>query len=398
MPDLPARRRTATLSELVVFRTGKLDSNAAAANGDYPFFTCSQETLRTNTFSFDEECVLLAGNNANGIFPLKYYRGKFDAYQRTYVITTRDPNQLVVRFLYYALRQKLSEFRNLSTGAATKFLTLMILNRTEIQVPSLGEQRRIASILGAYDDLIEVNRRRIALLEEEARGLFAEWFVHFRFPGHSGSAMVETSDGPIPKGWRNGMLGDVVEQRRDKTTPGEHLSERVYVPIECIGRKTLALSETRPWSEAQSSLQLFERDDILFGAMRAYFHKVVPAPLPGITRSTCFVLRPRSSSYFSFATLALFREETVAFAAANSKGSTIPYASWAGSLERFPVALPSVPLLAKFDEIVRPIIEAIMSMCESNTLLAASRDLLLPLLVSGDVSVSTAERELEAVA
>jgi type I restriction enzyme S subunit len=64
--------RARKLRELVSFRTGKLDSNAAVANGAYPFFTCSEETLRTNTFSFDTECVLLAGNNANGVYPLKY--------------------------------------------------------------------------------------------------------------------------------------------------------------------------------------------------------------------------------------------------------------------------------------------------------------------------------------
>ena len=79
--------QTAKLGDLVSFKTGKLDSNAAVPNGDYPFFTCSQETLRTNTFSFDTECVLLAGNNANGIYPLKYFHGKFDAYQRTYSIS-----------------------------------------------------------------------------------------------------------------------------------------------------------------------------------------------------------------------------------------------------------------------------------------------------------------------
>ena len=76
--------------------------------------------------------MLLAGNNANGIFPLKYFHGKFDAYQRTYVIKSRDTEVLNTKFLYYALRPKLSEFRSFSTGAATKFLTLTILNETEI--------------------------------------------------------------------------------------------------------------------------------------------------------------------------------------------------------------------------------------------------------------------------
>ena len=114
--------RSEKLGELVNFKTGKLDSNASVPNGEYPFFTCSQETLRTNTFSFDTECVLLAGNNANGIFPLKYFHGKFDAYQRTYVVTTRDADRLMTKFLYYALRLKLSEFRSLATVGQKYFI------------------------------------------------------------------------------------------------------------------------------------------------------------------------------------------------------------------------------------------------------------------------------------
>jgi type I restriction enzyme S subunit len=121
--------------------------------------------------------VLLGGNNANGIFPLKYFKGKFDAYQRTYVITARDPNRIATRFLYYALRPKLSDFQSLSTGAATKFLTLTILNELRIQLPPLPTQRRVAGILSAYDDLIENNQRRIKILEEMARSLYREWFV-----------------------------------------------------------------------------------------------------------------------------------------------------------------------------------------------------------------------------
>jgi type I restriction enzyme S subunit len=69
------------LGKLASFQTGKLNSNAAKPNGVYPFFTCSQEILRTDTYSFDTECVLLAGNNANGVFHIKYFKGKFDAYQ-----------------------------------------------------------------------------------------------------------------------------------------------------------------------------------------------------------------------------------------------------------------------------------------------------------------------------
>ncbi len=166
--------RTFKLGELVTFNTGKLDSNAAVRDGDYPFFTCSQETLRTNTYSFDTECVLLAGNNANGIFPLKYFHGKFDAYQRTYIVRPRNSEALTTKFLYYTLRPKLSEFRRVSTGAATKFLTLTILNESEIQVPPLPIQKRITGILSAYDELIENSQRRIKILESMARALYRD--------------------------------------------------------------------------------------------------------------------------------------------------------------------------------------------------------------------------------
>jgi type I restriction enzyme S subunit len=198
---------TARLGELVTFKTGKLDSNAAVPNGEYPFFTCSQETLRTNTYSFDTECVLLAGNNANGVYPLKYFRGKFDAYQRTYVVTTRDPERLTTKFLYYALRPKLSEFRNVSTGAATKFLTLTILNGTKIELPPLPVQRRIARILSSYDELIENNQRRIRVLEEMARALYREWFVGFHFPGYQKAKFVLSEVGDVPEDWEAKRIG-----------------------------------------------------------------------------------------------------------------------------------------------------------------------------------------------
>lgn len=86
-------------NELVTYRTGKLDSNAAEEGGKYPFFTCAQDTYWINNYAFDTECVLLAGNNAGGIFPLKFFRGKFNAYQRTYVIETCDPQRLNIKYL-----------------------------------------------------------------------------------------------------------------------------------------------------------------------------------------------------------------------------------------------------------------------------------------------------------
>ncbi len=122
-------------SELVDYKTGKLNSNAAVETGDYPFFTCSQETFRTNTWSFDCECVLLGGNNANAIYPIKYFEGKFDAYQRTYVITEKNRDQITPAYLYFSLLLKLTHLKNISTGSATRFLTKGILDNLEFIVP-----------------------------------------------------------------------------------------------------------------------------------------------------------------------------------------------------------------------------------------------------------------------
>jgi len=166
----------ARLEHLVNFRTGKLNSNAAVDNGKYPFFTCSPETLRINDYAFDCEALLLAGNNAEGVFPLKYYKGKFNAYQRTYVITVRDPEMLSYGYLFYNLRTQLKELQNISHGSATKFLTLTLLNDIEIPLSPISEQKAIAEVLSSLDDKIDLLHRQNKTLESLAETLFRQWF------------------------------------------------------------------------------------------------------------------------------------------------------------------------------------------------------------------------------
>lgn len=88
------------LEEIVSIKTGKLDSNAAVSNGQYPFFTCDPQTLAINTYAYDTEAVLLAGNNASGNYTAKYYHGKFNAYQRTYIIESIDKGKLDIHYFY----------------------------------------------------------------------------------------------------------------------------------------------------------------------------------------------------------------------------------------------------------------------------------------------------------
>ena len=154
-----------TLGEISTIKTGKLNSEAAVINGIYPFFTCSQETYRTNTFSFDQEAVLLAGNNASAIYPLKIYCGKFDVYQRTYVISSN--NRFVSnKQLYFVLKQQLNEFKGISSGTTTKFLTMKILTPIPIVIAPEDIATSFINITNKIFETIFQNQREIEHLRE----------------------------------------------------------------------------------------------------------------------------------------------------------------------------------------------------------------------------------------
>lgn len=157
------------LGELIDLSTGKLDSNAEEKNGSYPFFTCAPDPLKINSYSFNQKAILLAGNNANGNFHINYYEGKFDAYQRTYVIDVLDKERINLKFLYYALKICLNDFKRMSQGTSTRFLTKKILDNFEIQVPSLKTQLKIVCILDSITNKIlniqKINKNDIESFE-----------------------------------------------------------------------------------------------------------------------------------------------------------------------------------------------------------------------------------------
>lgn len=134
------------------FRTGKLDSNAAKLDGQYPFFTCSRDDARIDTFAFDCEALLLAGNNASADYSVKHYRGKFNAYQRTYVITLRNDGNSY-EYARFVLERRLGELKRISKGTNTKYLTLELLNKIRISVPPERMQNDFARRIAAVDKL-----------------------------------------------------------------------------------------------------------------------------------------------------------------------------------------------------------------------------------------------------
>ena len=118
--------------------TGKLDSNAMVEDGEYPFFTCAKEVFRIDKYAFDQEALLLAGNNAAGKYDVKYYKGKFNAYQRTYVLGLKQ--NWSYRLFQYQLEDKLVYLQQQSLGGLTKYLTMKILGNLSFIIPPMDKQ------------------------------------------------------------------------------------------------------------------------------------------------------------------------------------------------------------------------------------------------------------------
>ena len=168
------------LGEYVTIKTGKLDANAAVIDGEYPFFTCSREIFAIDTFAFDCEAILLAGNNAVGDFNVKHYCGKFNAYQRTYVITIQDQEILRYRYLYFQMLKSLKKFKEQSVGSSTKFLKLGMIKELEITLPPIHEQDRqlklLSGLLEQVEDLESIYQQKLTALDDLKKSLLHQAF------------------------------------------------------------------------------------------------------------------------------------------------------------------------------------------------------------------------------
>ena len=129
--------------------TGRLDSNASVENGKYPFFTCSKDILKIDSYAFDQKALLLAGNNAAGKYDVKYYSGKFNAYQRTYVLGLKD--NWSYQLFKYQLEDKLTYLQQQSLGGLTKYLTMKILEQLDFVVPPIELQNQFADFVKQVD-------------------------------------------------------------------------------------------------------------------------------------------------------------------------------------------------------------------------------------------------------
>lgn len=287
----------------------------------------------------------------------------------------------------------LYKYHTQHTGVA-RFQYTTFAENEPLELPPLPTQKRIAAILSAYDDLIENNTRRIAILEEMARRLFEEWFVHFRFPGHEEVAL----DGDLPSGWRAVTLADVANVNPEAIKP-KSAPERIgYIDIASVSPGKIDAVQELAFTEAPGRARRIVRDgDVIWSCVRPNRRSfaLVLGPAEDTVASTGFAVLRAVAVPFVYLYCATTTDAFVDYLTNNATGAAYP-AVKQGDFERAALVVPSASLLAAFDQSVRPMLRMAESLHRKNANLRAQRDLLLPKLVSGKIDVSGAEAELEA--
>lgn len=295
-------------------------------------------------------------------------------------------------FYYFASPQMVGHVRNRAIGAAVPGINLGILKALEVVLPPIAEQRRIASILSAYDDLIENNTRRIAILEEMARRIYEEWFVRFRFPGHENVRMVESELGLVPEGWRAATLGDVAAYINRGLAPTyDDAAACVVINQKCIRDQRLSLSEARKQSKPVPSEKVVRVGDVLINSTGVgTLGRVaqVLAPIDSCTVDThVSIVRPGKDCDPDFFGLALLAQQ--AHFEAQGVGSTGQTELSRGRIAETSTVVPPLAVQQSFAKLVRPMRLLTVTLQNKSLNLRTTRDLLLPKLISGELDVST---------
>ena len=280
-------------------------------------------------------------------------------------------------YLFYMMKYYIPYLLQKESG--TVFGSVSKRDITELEVDIIEDvekQKRIARYLEMIDDKIELNNAINNNLEKQARSLFKSWFISY-----------DPFQNTMPSNWKTGKLKELLQLKRQSIKPGSN-TELPYLPIDIIPMNSFAITDFKANEDAKSSLIKFDKDDIVIGAMRVYFHRIILAPCDGITRTTCFTLAPYQKEYLSFAFLCCDQDSSIDYAQRTSKGSTMPYAVWEGGLGEMEINIPSPQIAEEFNMLVLPLLRKIQYSYFENKYLKELRDSLLPRLISGKIDIS----------
>jgi len=317
-----------------------------------------------------------------------------------------DPAKADPHYFYYYLSSPDGKGRvqSLVMQVAAAGIRGSELARLPVPIPPTEVQRRIASVLKAYDDLIENNTQRIVVLEEMTRLLYGEWFVNYRFPGHEGVEMVDSSFGPVPSGWSVMNLSQLVTTQYGYTESastdvvgpkflrGMDINKNSYIEWDSVPYCPIGERERDRYRLSKGDIVVIRMADPgKVGIVETDVDAVFASYLIRLSITSSLV-RPHYLFYF------LLSERYQDYVTGASTGTTRKSAS-AGVMTAIDVALPPEPLMNRFEEVIGDIRMALNALLGKNSVLRRTRDLLLPRLISGELGVSNLDintRELSA--
>jgi type I restriction enzyme S subunit len=309
-------------------------------------------------------------------------------------------------YLYYFLGTEgaVGWLRGQAIGATMLNLNTDIIRRLEIPLPPLEIQRKIAATLAAYDELIENNLRRIEILEEMAQAVYREWFVNFRFPGHEDVPLVESEMGPIPAGWRATKVEDAHTLRLAKPQVAAYEGLRRYIATaDCRAFHLISPGTTLPFSELPKRAQHQPvANSVWFGRMANYqkvmlFTLRTPELNEMVLSSGFACLRCNSPAWAAYATAWVLSDDFEDTKVQHATGTTQVALTDRGARE-LPLLEPEEEIVDRFGALVTPIYELAVVLRRQNEILGATRDLLLPKLVSGEIDVSELDIDTDRLA
>jgi type I restriction enzyme, S subunit len=347
--------------------------------GNYPYYGASGVIDAVDGYLFDGDYVLVAedGENLNSRkLPVAFLaRGRFWVNNHAHIIKGKE-SVADDRFLIAWFAQ--ADIKGYITGAAQPKLSQANLKRISLRVPPYAAQRKITSILSGYDDLIQNNTRRIAILEAMSLAIYREWFVEFRFPGHEKVKFVNSSLGKIPEGWRVDQLGNVSDLRwGDTNTTKAKYVEEGYTAYSAAG--------------ADGFLDYFDcdRNGVVLSAIGANCGGTWYA----IGKWSCIkntirfwaTHRSPSTEYLYFTT------NTIEFWP--RRGAAQPFISQQDARQKS-IVVPSEDIETAFASIAKDLLLNISSLHRKSANLRKTRDLLLPKLISGQLDVEDLDIEI----
>ena len=412
-----------TVGDVCNITTGSLDSNAFVENGKYPFYTCAKEPTNIDTYAFDDDVVLVAGNNAQGNFHVNRFKGKFNAYQRTYILTSKGEKS--IDYIYYSLSLALKLLKDKSQGSQTKFLTIGILK--EIHVPNLANSQIVAKVLSDLDTKIELNNRINRELEAMAKTLYDYWFVQFDFPNEqgkpyksSGGKMVYNAElkREIPEGWEVKTLAKWIKNDKSGDWGKETEEGNYQLKVSCVRGADLnglngngeLIPPTRYILENNSN-KLLENHDLIVeisggsptqstGRLAFITEETLQRfPNPLICSNFCKALTLKEEKYlynFVYQWNRIY-DNGVLFGW-EGKTSGIKNLLFESFVTNHKEAYPKSEVVEKFYDFVKPIHSQKQKNLIQNQQLAELRDWLLPMLMNGQVTVKEAEESLSMAA